>query len=169
MLTVPAAKTRITLRRATSKAADVVVDYDDASGTKKPDGSTYRHVGQRDRDDRRERFTASALTLRNSFDRAAHPEIAATQAVAVKTTVTGWCSTTSRSSAARTRSTPTRRRPHGRPPVLPNCAISGDVDFLFGRATAVFDRATITALDRSSNRNGYLSAASTRRSDPYGS
>ena len=40
-----------------------------------------------------------------------------------------------------------------------DCAITGDVDFLFGRATAVFERATITALNRGGDPNGYLDRA----------
>ncbi|SEF21357.1 pectinesterase/pectate lyase [Amycolatopsis pretoriensis] len=169
VLTVPAAKTGITLRGTTGKAADVVVDYDNAGGTKKPDGSTYGTSGSATATIAANGFTASALTFRNSFDRSAHPEITATQAVAVKTTgdrmvfdnVTflGHQDTLYADTAA----TGTVGRQYYR-----NCAISGDVDFLFGRATAVFDRATITALDRGSNPNGYLTAASTRRTNPYG-
>ncbi|WP_372664784.1 pectinesterase family protein [Amycolatopsis kentuckyensis] len=169
VITVPAAKTGITLRGTTGKAADVVVDYDNASGTKKPDGSTYGTSGSATATIAANGFTATALTFRNSFDRLAHPEITATQAVAVKTTgdrmvfdnVTflGHQDTLYADTAA----TGTAGRQYYR-----DCAISGDVDFLFGRATAVFDRATITALDRGSNPNGYLTAASTRRGNPYG-
>jgi pectin methylesterase-like acyl-CoA thioesterase len=46
--------------------------------------------------------------------------------------------------------------------------IMGDVDFMFGRATAVFDQVTIVALDRGGNPNGYLTAASTRADNPHG-
>ncbi|WP_439380004.1 pectinesterase family protein [Amycolatopsis lexingtonensis] len=169
VITVPAAKTGVTLRGTTGKAADVVVDYDNASGTKKPDGSTYGTTGSATATIAANGFTATALTFRNSFDRKAHPEITATQAVAVKTTgdrmvfdnVTflGHQDTLYADTAA----VGTTGRQYYR-----NCSISGDVDFLFGRATAVFDRATITALDRGSNPNGYLTAASTRRATPYG-
>lgn len=170
VISVPASKTGMTLRGTTGKASDVVVDYDNASGTKKPDGSTYGTSGSATATIAANGFTASALTFRNSFDRTAHPEITATQAVAVKTTgdrmvfdnVTflGHQDTLYADTAA----VGTVGRQYYR-----NCSISGDVDFLFGRATAVFDRATITALDRgSSTNNGYLTAASTRRSNPYG-
>ncbi|MEQ0560143.1 pectinesterase family protein [Amycolatopsis sp. NEAU-NG30] len=170
VISVPSAKTGITLRGTTGKASDVVIDYDNASGTKKPDGSTYGTSGSATATIAANGFTATALTFRNSFDRAAHPEIKDTQAVAVKTTgdrmvfdnVTflGHQDTL----YADTASVGTIGRQYYR-----NCSISGDVDFLFGRATAVFDRATITALDRgSSTNNGFLTAASTRRSNPYG-
>ncbi|WP_206785973.1 pectinesterase family protein [Amycolatopsis sp. MtRt-6] len=170
VISVPASKTGITLRGTTGKAADVVVDYDNASGTKKPDGSTYGTSGSATATIAANGFTATALTFRNSFDRGAHPEIKDTQAVAVKTTgdrmvfdnVTflGHQDTLHADTAA----VGSIGRQYYR-----NCAISGDVDFIFGRATAVFDRATITALDRgSSSNNGYLTAASTRRANPYG-
>ncbi|WP_410674368.1 pectinesterase family protein [Amycolatopsis sp. cmx-4-68] len=170
VITVPAAKTGLTLRGTTGKASDVVVDYDHASGTKKPDGSTYGTSGSATATIAANGFTATALTFRNSFDRAAHPEITDTQAVAVKTagdrmvfdnvTFLGHQDTLYADTAA----VGTVGRQYYRA-----CSISGDVDFLFGRATAVFDRATITALDRgSSSNNGYLTAASTRRSNPYG-
>jgi pectinesterase/pectate lyase len=169
VITVPASKIGITLRGTTGKSSDVVIDYDNAGGTKKPDGSTYGTTGSATATIAANGFTASALTFRNSFDRRAHPEITATQAVAAKTTgdrmvfdnVTflGHQDTLYADTAA----VGTAGRQYYR-----NCAISGDVDFLFGRATAVFDRATITALDRGSNPNGYLTAASTRRTTPYG-
>ncbi len=44
-----------------------------------------------------------------------------------------------------------------------NCYIAGHVDFIFGAATAFFDRCHIHAL-----RNGYITAASTPESQPYG-
>ncbi|MGV9364856.1 pectinesterase family protein [Amycolatopsis sp. NPDC003731] len=170
VVSVPSGKTGITMRGTTGKAADVVIDYDNASGTKKPDGSTYGTSGSATATIAANGFTATALTFRNSFDRGAHPEIKDTQAVAVKTTgdrmvfdnVTflGHQDTLYADTAA----VGTVGRQYYR-----NCAISGDVDFLFGRATAVFDRVTITALDRgSSSNNGFLTAASTRRSNPYG-
>jgi pectinesterase len=170
VISVPAGKTGITMRGTTGKASDVVVDYDNANGTKKPDGSTYGTSGSATATIAANGFTATALTFRNSFDRNAHPEITGTQAVAVKTTgdrmvfdnVTflGHQDTLYADTAA----TGTVGRQYYR-----NCSISGDVDFLFGRATAVFDRAAITALDRgSSSNNGYLTAASTRRSNAYG-
>ncbi|MEU5258835.1 pectinesterase family protein [Amycolatopsis sp. NPDC021455] len=170
VVSVPSGKTGITMRGTTGKAADVVIDYDNASGTKKPDGSTYGTSGSATATIAASGFTASALTFRNSFDRNAHPEIKDTQAVAVKTTgdrmvfdnVTflGHQDTLYADTAA----VGTVGRQYYR-----NCSISGDVDFIFGRATAVFDRAAITALDRgSSSNNGFLTAASTRRSNPYG-
>lgn len=166
---VPAAKRGLTLRGATGRASDVVIDFDNASGTKKPDGTTHGTTGSATATIEAADFTARDLTFSNSFDRAEHPEITATQAVAVKTTgdrqlydrVTflGHQDTLYADSP----NTATRARQYYR-----DCAISGDVDFLFGRATAVFDRATITALSRNSDPNGYITAASTRRDNEFG-
>lgn len=48
-------------------------------------------------------------------------------------------------------------------------SIEGDVDFLHGRATTVVERSLIEALSRGSDsNNGYITAASTRKDNPYG-
>lgn len=44
-----------------------------------------------------------------------------------------------------------------------NCAITGAVDFIFGGATAWFERCTLNCV-----RDGYISAASTPAESPYG-
>jgi pectinesterase len=50
-----------------------------------------------------------------------------------------------------------------------NCYVEGDVDFIFGRGTGVWDHCRIHALSRgSSSNNGYLTAASTDINNPYG-
>jgi pectinesterase len=49
-----------------------------------------------------------------------------------------------------------------------DCYIEGDVDFLFGSATAVFERCEIVSLDRQSDPNGYITAASTPEGVPFG-
>lgn len=52
-----------------------------------------------------------------------------------------------------------------------NCLIEGDVDFIFGSATAVFKDCTILSLDRGEAENGingYITAASTPKDSKYG-
>lgn len=52
-----------------------------------------------------------------------------------------------------------------------NCLIEGDVDFIFGSATAVFKDCTIVSLDRGEPENGvngYITAASTPEGEKYG-
>lgn len=47
--------------------------------------------------------------------------------------------------------------------------IEGDVDFLFGGSRAVFEESVIHSLDRgSSSNNGYITAASTMITEPFG-
>lgn len=49
------------------------------------------------------------------------------------------------------------------------CEIQGDVDFIFGRAQAVFDDCDIVSLNRGSkSNNGYITAASTWENFKYG-
>ncbi|MEV4755483.1 pectinesterase family protein [Micromonospora sp. NPDC049559] len=170
LLTVPSDKPFVSFVGTSGNAADVVITYDNASGTPRPDGSgTYGTTGSStvfiDGDD----FTARNLTFANSFDEAAH-DYAAEQAVAVTTRgdrlvfdnvrFLGNQDTLQPSSPdAGTVSRSYYRR----------CYVEGDVDFVFGRGTAVFDRCEIRSLNRgSSSNNGYVTAASTSIANPYG-
>ncbi len=171
LVTIPATKPFITFVGAGAGPADVVITYDNANGTTKPDGSgTYGTTGSAsvliDGSD----FTARNLTFSNSFDEAAHPEIANKQAVAVLTRgdrlvfdnvrFLGNQDTLYDNSPNVT----TVSRSYYR-----NCYIEGDVDFIFGRGTAVFDHCVIHSLDRAStSNNGYVTAASTDIANPYG-
>lgn len=169
VVTISARKSQLTMQGTTGNPTDVTIDYDNASGTKKPDGTTYGTTGSASVTIAAPDFTARHITFSNSFDRRAHPEITATQAVALKTTgdrmlfdncrFLGHQDTLYTDTAA----TATRARQY-----FTRSTITGDVDFIFGRATAVFDRVTITALDRGQNPNGYITAASTRADNPYG-
>ena len=49
-----------------------------------------------------------------------------------------------------------------------NCTIIGDVDFIFGSATAVFHQCTIFSRNRGMDINGYVTAASTPANQKYG-
>lgn len=49
-----------------------------------------------------------------------------------------------------------------------NCFIRGDIDFIFGSATAVFNNCEIFANDRQENINGYITAASTSPRQKFG-
>jgi pectin methylesterase-like acyl-CoA thioesterase len=114
-------------------------------------------------------ITVKDVTIQNSFDEAGH-DYSAEQAVALKTTgdrltfdnvrVLGNQDTLLVDSP----DAPVTARSY-----FVNSYIEGDVDFIFGRGTAVFDRSTINALSRgSSSNNGYLTAASTSDKNPYG-
>lgn len=49
-----------------------------------------------------------------------------------------------------------------------NCYIEGDVDFIFGGATAYFEECQIHSLTRNNDPDGYITAASTPEGRPYG-
>lgn len=49
-----------------------------------------------------------------------------------------------------------------------NCYIEGDVDFIFGGATAFFEECEIRSLDRGQEINGYVTAASTPEGQSFG-
>jgi pectinesterase len=49
-----------------------------------------------------------------------------------------------------------------------SCFIRGDIDFIFGSATAVFNKCEIFANNRDKEINGFLTAASTPEGEPYG-
>jgi pectin methylesterase-like acyl-CoA thioesterase len=113
--------------------------------------------------------TMKALTIENSFDEAAYT-YSAEQAVALKTTgdrlvfdnvrVLGNQDTLLVDSP----DAPVVARSY-----FVNSYIEGDVDFIFGRGTAVFSNSEIHALSRGSNsNNGYLTAASTSDKNPNG-
>jgi pectin methylesterase-like acyl-CoA thioesterase len=169
IVSVPSNKPFITLVGSTGRAADVVIEFNNASGTAKPGGGTYGTSGSASVTISAHDFTARNLTFANTFNEAAS-SLANKQAVAVNTqadravfdnvrflgnqdTLLLWSASTS-----------TRTRAYFR-----SCYVEGDVDFIFGRGTGVFDRCEIRALTRgSSSNNGYVTAASTDRSNPYG-
>ncbi|GAA2879077.1 pectinesterase family protein [Streptosporangium fragile] len=168
---VPQAKTGLTFAGATGDARDVVIVFDNAAGTPKPGGGTYGTSGSATTTLQADGFTAFHVTFANDWLRADHPEITATQAVAVK--VMG-----DRSSFLACRflghqdtlyadslSLASFARQYYR-----NCYVEGDVDFVFGRATAVLDRCELHTLirDVSFTPYGYVFAPSTAGANPHG-
>ncbi|GIH16482.1 pectinesterase family protein [Rugosimonospora africana] len=170
IVNIPSNKPYISFVGAGSSASAVVITYDNASGTPKPGGGTYGTSGSASVTIAGHDFTASNLTFSNSFNEAGHPEITSQQAVAVLTSTDrltfdnvrflGNQDTLYLNSAATT----TRGRVY-----LHACYVEGDVDFIFGRGTAVFNGCQINSLNRgSSSNNGYVTAASTDIGNPYG-
>ena len=150
--------------------SDVEITDDRANGTPKPGGGTWGTSGSASVTIDATDVSVRNLTLSNSFDEAAHPEITNRQAVAVLTR------------ADRLRFRQVRflgnqdtlylnssdaaavNRVH-----LSHCYIEGDVDFIFGRGTAVLEHCHVHSLDRgSATNNGYVTAASTTLTNPYG-
>ncbi|GHD99948.1 pectinesterase [Streptomyces alanosinicus] len=160
---VPANKPHITIQGTGTSRNDTVIVYDNASGTRKPDGSgTYGTGGSAtvavDADD----FQARDLTISNDFDERAHQDIAQ-QAVALRTggdkefldsvIVSGDQDTLLVDTAA-------KEKP-GRV-YMTHSYVIGNVDFIFGRATAVVDHSVITLKKRWDGTSaGFVTAPST--------
>ncbi|WP_373283349.1 pectinesterase family protein [Streptomyces prunicolor] len=172
VVNVPVGLGELTLRGATRDPRDVVIVYDNANGTQKPDGSgTYGTAGSATFTSAAPGLTVRDLTLANDWLRADHPEITGTQAVAAY--VTG---DRSRFSNVRllahqdTLFVDTTALEAFNRQYFSRCYIEGDVDFVFGRATAVFADCHFHTLQRdvAFTPKGMVFAPSTARANPYG-
>jgi pectate lyase len=157
----------LTIQGATANPSDVVISYDLPANGVKFFGGTWGAGGSATLNVLAEGTTVRNLTVENAYDEAAN---GGSQALAVRTVAdrvtfdgtrflgnqdTYLADTTGRDATART--------------YLKNCYIEGDVDFIYGRGTAVLDGCTIHSLDRGSDtNNGYIVAPSTKNSNPYG-
>lgn len=166
---VPRDRPLLELRGLGRRPEDVIVADDRANGTLKPDGTPWGTSGSASVTVDGAGFRAVNLTFANLFDEAAHPEITNRQAVAVLTRAdrlvfdrvrflgnqdTLYVNSSAAGVVARV--------------YLRDSYVEGDVDFVFGRATAVFQRCRIHSLDRGSTPNGYVTAPSTDITNPYG-
>jgi pectinesterase len=186
---VPASKPGITLAGATGNPRSVTLVDDIAHGTIAPNGNPYGTDCSATLSVAGDGFSAYGITVQNSFDPAANPQITSPQAVAVKTVadrvvfardrLLGIQDTVFASSYADP-FTPAQCFGPGGPPATspPGSAappparqlyygdyISGEVDFLCGSGTAVFDRDTIDILG---HPGGTVSAPDTGLEQPYG-
>lgn len=170
LVTVPQNKPFISFIGLGAKPSDVVIEFDNASGTLKADGTQLGTGNSASVTITGHDFVAQNLTFANTFDEAAHPEITNQQAVAVQTNGDRLTFDNVRflgnqdTLLANTPNTSTVSRAY-----YHNCYIEGDVDFIFGRGTAVFDHCEIHSLDRgSTSNNGYVTAASTSDTNTFG-
>lgn len=152
-------KTGLALVGATGDPDDVVIVDDRANGTPRPGGGTWGTAGSATVTVAGDGFEARHVTFANAFDDAAHPEIVNRQAVALRTLadrvvldhvrLLGHQDTLFLDSPAED----VRVRVY-----VHDSHVQGDVDFVFGRATAVLDGCTIMALRHTGTPNGYLFA-----------
>ncbi|MGC0376444.1 pectinesterase family protein [Streptomyces sp. SAI-229] len=161
---VPSNKPHVTFQGTGGSRKDTVIVYNNASGTKKPDGSgTYGTSGSATVAVEADDFQARNLTISNDFDEGANQSLSGHQAVALRTAadkvfldgviVEGDQDTLLLDTAAKDRL--------GRVYVT-NSYVVGNVDFIFGRATAVIDRSVITLKKRWDGTSaGYVTAPST--------
>ena len=163
LVKVPSNKPHVTIQGSGGSRNDTVIVYNNASGTPKPDGSgTYGTGGSATVAVEADDFQARNLTISNDFDEASHQDIAG-QAVALRTAadkvfldgviVSGDQDTLLVDTAAKDKL--------GRV-YMTNSYVIGNVDFIFGRATAVIDKSVITLKKRWNGTSaGYVTAPST--------
>ncbi|MFD6168514.1 pectinesterase family protein [Streptomyces coeruleorubidus] len=159
---IPASKPHLVLRGTGQDRSDTVIVFDTPAEYGGSTGSATVRIAANN-------VTARNLTFSNDFDEAAH-ELKGEQALAMKTTgdrivfedtaFLGNQDTLMTDSPKLT----TVSRVYVR-----DSYIEGDVDFVYGRATTVIERSVIRALSRGSDtNNGYITAASTWKGNPYG-
>ncbi|WP_406446504.1 pectinesterase family protein [Streptomyces sp. NBC_01613] len=171
VVNIPSGKGELTLCGATRDPRDTVIVFDHANGTKKPDGTTYGTAGSATFTSAAPGLTVRDLTLANDWLRADHPDITGTQAVAAYTY------------GDRTRFENVRLLAHQDTLFVDttaldvfdrqyfhHCYVEGDVDFVFGRATAVFEQCHFHTLQRDVDftPKGMVFAPSTARANPHG-
>jgi pectinesterase len=172
VVNIPVDKAELTVRGAVPDPRAAVIVFNNANGTQRPDGSgTYGTAGSATFTSAAPGLTVRDLTLANDWLRADHPDITGTQAVAAYTygdrthfenvrllahQDTLFVETTALASFDRQ--------------YFRRCYIEGDVDFVFGRATAVFEECHFHTLQRDVGftPKGMVFAPSTARANPYG-
>ncbi len=164
-------ESNVTLHGLGTDPSKVVIRNDRASGSPDPDepGATLGTAGSAVVFVTGANVTLDNLSVVNGFDEAGHPEITSAQAVALRVEGDRFVADTVRllgnqdTLLADTPKPTTRIRQY-----YVNSYIEGDVDYVFGAATAVFDRVTFHSLDRGKSVNGYVTAASTDTGSKYG-
>ncbi|MFD3587157.1 pectinesterase family protein [Streptomyces sp. NPDC058683] len=169
---VDTTRTEATWIGASEHPRDVVIVYDNAAGTAKPGGGTYGTTGSATATVQADDFTARWITFANDWLRADHPDISGTQAVALK--VQG-----DRSAFHHCRFVGHQDTLYADSTALgvfarqyfAHCYAEGDVDFVFGRAAAVYERCHFRTLDRTDLATapyGFVFAPSTAVLNPHG-
>ncbi|QES09636.1 pectin esterase [Streptomyces venezuelae] len=171
-VSVTSTRTDMTWIGASGDPRDVVVVYANAAGTPRPEGGTHGTTGSATTTVQAAGFTAHAVTFANDFLRTDLPGNPGTQAVALKVQGdrsaffhcrflghqdTLYADSMALSAFARQ--------------YFAHCYVEGDVDFVFGRATAVFEHChfrTLLRPDLAAAPHGFVFAPSTARENPYG-
>ncbi|MEU7483764.1 pectinesterase family protein [Streptomyces sp. NPDC042319] len=160
---VPANKPHVTIQGTGPAAADAQIVEGRSAGTAKPGGGTYGTSGSATLAVEADDFQLRNLTVSNDFDEAAHQGQEGHQAVALRTAadkvvlrqivVKGDQDTLLLDTAAKDK----RGRVY-----VDRSTVVGNVDFVFGRATAVIDRSVLTLKKRWDGTSaGYVTAPST--------
>ncbi|GGQ48762.1 pectinesterase family protein [Streptomyces flaveolus] len=172
-VTVDATRTDATWIGACEDPRATVIVYDNAAGTPRPDGSgTYGTSGSATVTVQADGFTARRITFANDWLRADHPDWTGTQAVALKAqgdrTAFHHCRFLGHQD---TLYADTRALDHFARQYYAHCYVEGDVDFVFGRATAVYENCrfrTLVRTDLAAAPHGFVFAPSTAGANPRG-
>ncbi|MFJ2112121.1 pectinesterase family protein [Streptomyces sp. NPDC087850] len=168
VISVPSSRPWLTIRGVSGSPGDVVISYERAHGTLKPDGTQWGTQGSAVATFKAHDLFVQDLTIQNTFDPAKHPEINAfeTQAVALaamgdrqvfgNVRLIGIQDTVLAKAPVAT--TQTRQ-------YIYNSYIEGSIDFVFGNATAVIDRCQIAVKNWV---GGTILAPNTDKSIKYG-
>ncbi len=160
VITVPADKPFISFIGESSTGT--ILTFDNYAGRERPEGGTFGTSGSASVYLYGNDFTAENLTFENSFDE--NTDTKGKQAVAVYTRG-------ERQAFKNVRFIGNQDTlyTNGGTQYFYQCYIEGDVDFIFGGARAVFEECTIYSYNRGSDtNNGYVTAASTMITEPYG-
>ncbi|MGW0709846.1 pectinesterase family protein [Streptomyces sp. NPDC002643] len=159
---IPAGKSNLVLQGTGRDRSDTVIVYDTPAAYGGSNGSATVRIAASD-------VTARNLTFSNDFDEAAH-ELNGEQALAMKTVGDRIVfEDTAFLGNQDTLMTDSPRLDAISRVYIRDSYIEGDVDFIYGRATTVIERSLIKALSRGSDtNNGYITAASTWKDNPYG-
>ncbi|RRR77762.1 pectinesterase family protein [Streptomyces sp. RP5T] len=159
---IPATKPNIVLQGTGQDRSDTVIVYDTPAEYGGSTGSATVRIAAND-------VTARHLTFSNDFDEAA-VELKGEQALAMKTTGDRIVfEDTAFLGNQDTLMTDSPKLDVISRVYIRDSYIEGDVDFVYGRATTVIERSVIRALSRGSDaNNGYITAASTWKGNPYG-
>ncbi|WP_231507710.1 pectinesterase family protein [Bacillus sp. UNC41MFS5] len=161
LVTIPKDKPFIYLKG--ESVSGTVISYDNYSGKSKPGGGTYGTTGSASVYVYGDDFTAENITFENSFDEQS-VNVSNKQAVAVY--ARGERQTFRNSRFIGNQDT---LYVNGGTQYFYQSYIEGDVDFIFGRSSAVFEECEIFSLDHgSTTNNGFVTAASTLITEPYG-
>jgi pectinesterase len=149
----------LTIRGSTGNPEDVVLTYDLAAGQQKFYGGTFGATGSATLGILADDVTVKEITVENIYDEAANGN---SQALALRTIGDRIVLDTVRllgnqdTFLADTPSLGVVSRVY-----VTDSYVEGDVDFVFGRATAVIEDSQIHSLDRGKTVNGYVAAPST--------
>jgi len=169
VITVPASKENLLIKGDTTDASKVVITAERAHGMTNPaTGQPYGTQGSAVATIKATGVTVANVTIQNTFDPADHPEVGPYDTQAVALAAMGDRQTFSQDRLISRQDTVLAKAPVATGQYrqyFVGSYIEGSVDFIFGNATAVFDRCNIAMLNWV---GGTVLAPNTDKSQKYG-